>query len=320
MCDALLASPSRRRAAPAPLAVPSFTIWETPELARPFISPPCSARKRDRGNSLDFLEELADCKKMRVDDDDATAALDLDFLLDEMGPSDGKQVQVGECGVEDNDFTSQFLKDCPGLMNECIDDIHFDFSLFDNEQFNITPTRPLSLERENNMTPPLSPKQGSMASLPPFETGTPLDFPRNTSVLSMLSSRAISGMSVLSEDILDLDIIPTFVKDKDLLPAIVFNGDSRIPTPSRVWLANLPAFGALASAPTPMKTTSMPTIATRRVYAEERILSTEQRTKHTDWSQRRKKCRTGFKGFRCVAKSQAAKKKMRTNGRFGMTK
>lgn len=60
----------------------------------------------------------------------------------------------------------------------------------------------------------------------------------------------------------------------------------------------------------------LPVIAVHKVHVEERSLSTAQKAKHKLWVIKRKRCLTGFKGYRCPAKSLAARSKVRANGRF----
>lgn len=110
-----------------------------------------------------------------------------------------------------------------------------------------------------------------------------------------------------------------------------FAHDSRIPRPSKKWmppyLYESAAGTSLACAPsvgttgTSMKKAKqakkvLPVIAVHKVHVEERSLSTAQKAKHKLWVIKRKRCLTGFKGYRCPAKSLAARSKVRANGRF----
>jgi hypothetical protein len=92
---------------------------------------------------------------------------------------------------------------------------------------------------------------------------------------------------------------------------------SRIPLPSKKWVGHSVA----RSSPSKKKKEAekmrvFHKIDVKKVYVEERTLSTAQKKSHKLWAINRKRCLTGFKGFKCPAKSKAAKIKVRNNGRF----
>jgi hypothetical protein len=95
--------------------------------------------------------------------------------------------------------------------------------------------------------------------------------------------------------------------------------DSRIPLPSKKWMP--PCASSVCTTSTSTKKAKqakkvLPVIAVQKVHVEERSLSTAQKAKHKLWVIKRKRCLTGFKGYRCPAKSLAARSKARANGRF----
>lgn len=95
--------------------------------------------------------------------------------------------------------------------------------------------------------------------------------------------------------------------------------DSRIPLPSKKWFAALNI--SIPSRGLPKKHEAkllgeLPVVAVKRVCVEERSLSTDQKAKHARWFQKRQRCLTGHRGYKCPAKSRAAKSKVRSNGRF----
>jgi len=304
MCDTVLVSDAGRR--------PAATSFD---LAEDFIMD-------DFHDALDTpAAALASSKRGRDD-------LDLDFIFLEDGPAPSKKTRVEDdaaalLGVrlEDDLDTAQFALDME------------DFPLFDDVDDFVQMTPPRAIGRAvSTSTPPLSPR-ANVDEVPIL---------RSASVLSLLSSRALSGMSVLSDDLQDMDTIPDRVDEADLAPAMSPRNvataavtrpadlDSRIPMPSAAWFANFqlpsPVGTAAAAAAPPAKSVKasaevkFPAIAVKRVCVEERSLSTEQKGKHARWVQRRKKCLTGHKGYKCPAKSRAAKNKVRNNGRFDQKK
>lgn len=231
--------------------------------------------------------------------------LDFDFLFLEDGPAPPKKTRIEEDAealldvrLEDDLDTDQFDVDCSSLM--------VDFSVFDNEDGLMSTPPRLMGRATSTSTPPLSPR----ADAPPL-------------------SRSLSMMSVLSDDLLDMDTIPDRVDEKDLAPAATKwdvavgtkrpDVDSRIPMPSAEWFANFQPPSPVATRKAAVEV-KFPTISVKRVYVEERSLSTEQKRRHAQWISRRKKCLTGHKGYKCPAKSRAAKNKVRNNGRFDQKK
>lgn len=110
-----------------------------------------------------------------------------------------------------------------------------------------------------------------------------------------------------------------------IVPHNVPGYDSRIPLPSKKWFAALnmrppsplPPLLARRSKQLPIQ---LPIVAVKSVCVEERSLSTDQKAKHAQWSNKRQRCLTGHKGYKCPAKSRAAKNKVRSNGRFELKK
>lgn len=91
--------------------------------------------------------------------------------------------------------------------------------------------------------------------------------------------------------------------------------DNRIPLPSKRWLG----YSVVKSSPKKKKKVVKEVrhvISVKRVYVEERTLSTAQKARHKKWATKRIRCLTGFRGYKCPAKSKAAKNKFRNNGRF----
>jgi len=227
---------------------------------------------------------------------------------------------------KDDDFTHRFEQECPSLMGSCDLECDLDMdvsTLFleeDDPDFvqGRMHTPPPVLSRSSSLvTPPHSPRASDCAP--------ELSLSRGTSVLSMLSSRSLSVISVLSDDILDLDTIPVTLEEPPPTPVrpVLFKltrkvevEEGAIPMPSDSWFANYssPPSGSAGTKK------EMPRIKARRVYVEEEVLSTEQRRKHRQWVNRRKKCLTGYSGYKCPAKSRAAKRKVRNNGRFDLKK
>lgn len=99
-------------------------------------------------------------------------------------------------------------------------------------------------------------------------------------------------------------------------PTTDFVCDHRIPLPSKKWLPH-PTFSEPSTFSKKKKVKAeLPLITLKRVHVEERSLSTDQKARHKMWVLKRKRCLTGFKGYKCHAKSLAAKNKVRSNGRF----
>jgi len=300
---------------------------------------------------LDFLEDVDDFgslledvqggeintrKRLRSEGEDGLESLVNDaFEIDDHL----KKAKITDVGVmlmnaelKDDAFTSSCVLDCPSLMDsidvEC-DDLDMDVStLFTEDDANNTRegmyTPPPVLSRSSSLaTPPLSPRSSDDGAL---------ELVRGTSCLSVLSSRTLSGISVLSDDILDLDTIPVTLEDSALAtpapksraqpllyrPTRKVEVEGGIPMPPEAWLdkSSPPSCGPVAAKL--LSTRELPAIKVKRVYVEEQVLSTAQREKHRRWVVRRKKCLTGFTGYRCPAKSRAAKRKKRNNGRFDL--
>lgn len=268
-------------------------------------------RKRLRSEGEDALESLINELPLEIDDHMERAKItDVCTLMN--------AELKGECG-----FTSSCVRDGASVDLECGLDLDIDVStLFTEDVARDTHgglcTPPPVLSRSSSLTtPPLSPRDSY--------DGAP-ELVRGTSGLSVLSSRTLSNTSVLSDDILDLDTIPVTLtlaapapkaRSQPLLyrPSRKVEVEGGIPMPSEAWLDKLsPPSGSAVAKASPTK--ELPVIKVRRVYVEEQVLSTEQREKHQRWVLRRKKCLTGFTGFKCPAKSRAAKRKNRNNGRY----
>jgi len=276
----------------------------------------CASRKRER-DSFDFLfqdDAALDTKKPKLED---------------------AVTRLLGVHLEDDDFTAKF-RDCPHFAGNDDADFDVDALLFDAEgekaaDFSMTPPRGMA-RSASATTPPMSPRaeeeplalllcpqstnEESSALLPPPQN---LDQPCSPSVLLMLS-RAASGMAVLSNNLLDLDTVTDRMDEKRLraAPACLarsFSVDVNSRMPLATWfVAQPPAFvsfpvGASGGA-----------VAVKTVYVEECSLSAEQKAKHALWFTKRKRCLTGHTGYKCPAKSRAAKKKVRANGRFNHKK
>jgi hypothetical protein len=115
--------------------------------------------------------------------------------------------------------------------------------------------------------------------------------------------------------ILDHDVSP---KNVVQLPAeLPRQTNSTIPLPSKKWLGHSVVNSSPAKEKKVTKQVLVPhLISVKKVYVEERTLSTAQKASHKQWATKRKRCLTGFRGHKCPAKSKAAKSKVRNNGRF----
>lgn len=219
---------------------------------------------------LDFDNDEANEKRIKLENDvnDLMAA---DLEDDDFAPALGQ-----ECGILDSDFDVNNL-------------------LFDDE-VDIA-TTPLTAHSRNKSicTPPLSPS--AEEELRPFRGR-----PSQKGPWSPKPEQSICedpSLSVLCDEILDLDTITDQICDSALLPM-----------PSDLTNCCPPDFTAKKDKKITM---------VRRVSVEERTLSTEQKVKHALWIRKRKRCLTGHKGYKCPAKSLAAKKKVRANGRFDLS-
>lgn len=305
MCDTILNASGCRRAAASFDLLDDFSMEDFSDFLDPVTT---ASRKRERDtDNLVFNCVFADddanvTKKQKLED----SVKDLMSVV-----------------IEDDDCTFKFLQDCPALMShsrsnpECFsieeDDFDIEALLFDDADdagFCMTPPRSMARETSTS-TPPLSPcAEEDLSVLLPFPSS--LCEPRSTPVLSM---------SVLSDDLLDLDSIPM-----EVLPAITCPSQSlsvdhgnRIPMPSAAWFLGFQS-AVIASPQLRTSQVNLPSISSQSVCVEEFSLSTEQKAKHALWFTKRKRCLTGHKGYKCPAKSRAAKNKVRANGRFNLKK
>ena len=240
-------------------------------------------RKRASGSFdlLDFddIPDMLARKRSRGLSDE----LGFDFFLEAADPKKAK---------------SEEARDLMGVVH---DDDALDFLLGDAEGFASTPTRAFAREPATS-TPPLSPSANEEAfplrCLPPLS----LDVSCSAHLLPM-PAETTSSAPLLSDDLMDLDTIPDRLGDA---PA------DALPMPSKAWFASF-------HAPIAELVALCANEASNAVRVEESTLTVEQKAKHAQWFQKRKRCRpASAKAYKCPAKSRAAKNKIRTNGRFDL--
>jgi len=185
--------------------------------------------------------------------------------------------------VEDDDFTSKF-RDLPHFAGNDNTDFDIGELLFgeEDEMAAIAMTPPRTMERSASATtPPMSPLAETEE-----EPSALLPFPRHLD--QPRSTFAVSMFARFSRASSDMAVLSDNLMDLDTIAAYV-DGKN----------LNVPVGG---------------------VHVEECSLSMEQKAKHALWFTKRKRCLTGHRGYKCPAKSRAAKKKVRANGRFNHKK
>lgn len=204
---------------------------------------------------------------------------DIHDLMDAEFVDDDFTSSWEECSIPDNDFD---------LDNLLLDD-DADFV-----------TTPLTAPVRNNSvnTPPLSP--AAEDELCPVRDLSE-SMKESCAPKHNQSSCTTSTLSVLCDEIFDLDTIADRVDDSALA----------LPMPNDLADCRL-------QDSVDMRKDKKISSTVRRVGVEERTLSTKQKAKHAQWIRKRKRCLTGHKGYKCPAKSVAAKKKIRANGRFDL--